>query len=172
MGIINIGQEAIDRNQLWNTAYTVVNKNAPANGTGTITCIEIWANTNLSNCEVATFFVVSGNNLSTRDHVTIGTVTAGSKQIFTIDSESNPISLEVHEGDFIGIHATSGNIERYDGVGEGVLLYRTPQGDFIPCENIEFTEYGGDMSLYGIGETPPAPKDSSRTGIYSFKTLK
>ena len=63
---IDIGSPAIN-NTDYVGAYTTVGKENPANDTGTIDTIEIYAKVSLVNCEVATFFVVLSNNLSTRD---------------------------------------------------------------------------------------------------------
>ena len=78
MAEIVIGSEAINRADFYGAGGTRVVKDNPANGSGTITSIEIWAKASLSDCEVAIFYVVSGNNLSTRDTETIGSVTGGS----------------------------------------------------------------------------------------------
>ncbi|MBA7591969.1 hypothetical protein ES708_34140 [subsurface metagenome] len=90
------------------SGYTNVNIGNPANASGKITSVEIWANTILFDCKVGIFYVVSGNILSTRDWVQIGTVTAGAKKTFEVD-------LEVEEGDYIGI-CQEGDIE-YDTSG-------------------------------------------------------
>lgn len=146
---IDIGSAAVNRASFL-YPQTTVNKANPANATGTITSIEIWAKVDLVNCEVATFFVVSGNNLSTRDTVTIGAVTAGSKQTFTEDSGSDPISLNVEAGDYIGIWYTSGQLDKTDA---GIGTWQE-SGDNIPCENQLFDTTSDDtISLYGTGET-------------------
>lgn len=139
---IYIGANAIDRDTSMGP-YTMINNNS-ANESGTITSVEIWASINLTNCEVATFFNVSGVNFSTRDYEAIGTVTSGSKQTF-------PVSLNVEAGDFIGIHYTAGNIERDTASCNGMWI---KSGDNIPCTNITFTSYATSaISLYGTGTT-------------------
>lgn len=86
---------------------THINKTNPADGTGKITQVKIYAYANLSNCEVGIFYrpdpVGFPNKLSTRDVVTIGTVVSGSEQTFGVD-------LEVVEGDYIGIVFTAGYV--------------------------------------------------------------
>ena len=117
----------------------------PANESGTITTVEIWPNITIYLCEVATFYVVSGNNLSTRDTHAIGTVTAGSKQTFS------DLSLDVQSGDYLGMYYSSGNMER-DTSGFDGLWYLA--GDNIPCTNAAFTVLTSNaMSLYGTGTT-------------------
>lgn len=164
LALIDIGSPAIDRSGNHGPTYTIVLKENPADGTGTITSIEIWAYGNLSGVTVATFFLVSGNILTARDSHSIGSVTAGSKQTFEV-------SLDVEFGDYLGMYWTGGFMDfNYSGyVGFWRVL-----GDQTNCSDYEFTFVSGDtLSLYGTGETPPPPpiyKDSARTGIYSFKT--
>jgi len=156
---IDIGSDPTDREDSLASNTTWIDKNNPANETGIITSIEIWAETELENCEVAIFYVVSGNNLSTRigGTVTLGTVTAGSKQTFTEDSESDPISLNVVAGDYIGIFYTAGTIERsFSGAGTWGAV-----GDYIPCINVAFAVNANrSISLYGTG--------GSETGILTI----
>ncbi|MBA7568986.1 hypothetical protein ES708_10723 [subsurface metagenome] len=155
--VFNIGNPAIDRDS-WTDVYTLVDKLNPASASGKITSIEIWANTPLSNCEVATFYVVSGNNLSTRDTEAIGAVAAGSKQTFTVD-------LDAQVGDFIGIYFTAGKIERTSVTGG--MGYWYSSGDRIPCTNQAFTitTVGGALSLYGTSKTA-ADIDIGNPAIY------
>ena len=145
---IDIGSEAIDRpNNHDCTNYTFVWLDNPANATGIITSIEIYAYTDLTDCEIATFYVESGNNLTTRDNVTIGSVTSGSKQTLTEDSESNPIALNVQEGDYLGIYCTTGRLEANTSTGNE---FWWKASNNIPCNNLLFG-YGGStlVSLYG-----------------------
>jgi len=151
MTAIDMGSGATDRGTS-DADYTNINKGNPANATGTITSIEIWSNTNLDNgAKIATFFLVSGTNFSTRDSVTIGAVTSGSKQTFTTDSSSNAIALEVESGDYIGIYFSDGAIE-YDNSGCSGVWSTT--GDKIPCTDQSFTLYSDDaVSVYATGAT-------------------
>ena len=140
---IDIGMPAINRGTSMDD-WTIVNMGNPANDSGKITSVEIWANQDLIACEVATFFVVAGNFLSTRDTELIGAVTAGSKQTFVVD-------LDVVVGDYLGIFPGTENIE-YDASGfAGVWRIGSDQ---IPCTNVEFSVGSGDaVSVYGTGTT-------------------
>jgi len=141
--VINIGMPAIDRGASLGS-YTLINIGNPANASGKITSVEIWASGYLENCEVATFFVVSGNNLSTRDYEAIGGVHHGSKQTF-------PVDLDVEVGDYIGVYYTSGSIERDTSGYDGCWYTNTDQ---IPCTDFTFsTSSGSAISLYGTGAT-------------------
>lgn len=149
---IDIGCEAINRGTYASggtSGKTLVNIGNPANASGKITTIEIWANDEMEDVVVATFFVVSGNNLSTRDTHAIGTVSDG-KQTFP------GLDIEVEVGDYLGIqwaHSVWDRIEADDSGGSG--LWRCT-GDQIPCNDVTFTVDAGQViSLYGTGETPP-----------------
>jgi len=98
----------------------------------------------MENCEVATFYVVSGDNLTTRDTYAIGNVTAGAKQTFAVD-------LDVEVGDYIGIYNSAGAIEVDLSGGSG--LWRL-NSDEIPCTNETFgSEADNRISLYAEGVT-------------------
>ena len=141
---IDIGEPAIDRGSQIYYSRTFVNQGNPANESGSITSVEIWANITINNCEVATFYVVSGNNLSTRDTEFIGTVTAGSKQTFEVN-------LDVQAGDYIGIWVPSGAMEYETSGGGG--MWRNEE-DQIPCSDVSFSLYADYVvSLYGTGAT-------------------
>ena len=139
---ISIGSTASDRGSSLTVTYTMQVKNNPANESGTITKVEVWANSNLSNFEVATFYYI-GAGAYTRDNETIGSVTAGSKQTFTV-------SIECQTDDVIGYYGTAGDIEN-DTSGGGGGDYKV--GDYIPCSDEAFTNIAGyEFSLYGYSE--------------------
>jgi len=151
--VIEIGSPADDRPAQWNPDYYYINEGVSATGSGTITSIEIWANTSITGCKVATFFVVSGNNLSTRDSVTIGAVAQGAKRTFTEDSGSNPIALEVQTGDYLGMYYATGKVDISSSGGAG-MWHAVDSGDNIPYDNVLFTHIDSyAMSLYGTGIT-------------------
>ncbi len=141
--IVDIGCPAIDRPYYLTGPRTTINRGNPANATGIIKTIEIYADSDLSGCKVATFYVENGNKLTTRDYEEIGAVTAGSKQTFTV-------SLEVQEGDYIGMSYSNGVMERELYEEEGVWHESIDQ---IPCYNHEFAiGVTWAVSLYGIGK--------------------
>ena len=161
MAAIDIGSPAIDGNSTAQAKYARVEMANPANTSGKITSIEIWAYSDMTAVEVAMFYrldpVTFPNKLTTRSNVTLGNIAAGEHSILngnpiTVDSVGNPISLNVVEGDFIGINATGGNIE---GTSSGAgHWYSAVAGDRIPCTNYTFaiqTNY--TLSLYGTGAT-------------------
>jgi hypothetical protein len=160
---IDIGNPAIDRTgPERGNGITWVDKNIPANATGKITTVEIWAYyANLAGCEVATFSA-SGNDLATRDYETVnngngaGVVIKGSKQTFTVD-------LDVVAGDYIGLYYSSGYLES-DSVTCTGDLYHT--GDMIPTASQTFSTHANEMiSLHGIGATAEAGGNAIMMGI-------
>lgn len=164
--LIDIGCPAIDRTYTGFDSYTFICKTNPANASGKITSIEIYLGSYANTLYVGIFHLISTNHFSTRSYQYLGTGIIPGYYQFDVD-------LDVEEGDFIGFYST-GNID-WDGSG-GSGLWSV---DFLamPCENQEFTPNTSWpnllISLYGTGETPPIIiKDSARTGIYSFKTLK
>jgi len=143
---IYIGAPAINRGTVF-TQYTTINNN-PANESGIINSVEIWSDTDLANCEVATFYRPdpSGfpNNFTTRDTYYIGVVLDDAKRTFSVD-------LDVEAGDYIGIYYTTGTIERDNKGCDGMWA---KSGDYIPCTNINFYNYATSaISLYGTGTT-------------------
>lgn len=154
LAVIDIGEPAIVRPTTYSeNQWTVANIGNPANGTGKITSVEIYVQsyaTDMLDVEFATFYIVSGNNLSTRDHEYIGTIdtsVAGHHQ-FDVD-------LDVQEGDYLGfVTSTQTMIYLATSGGEGTWYH---SGDEIPCTNVTFgIDAGWVISLYGTGITPPA----------------
>lgn len=140
---IDIGMEAINRDSRA-PAGTLINRGNPANASGKITSVEIYANSDLKECKVATFYETDTNKFSTRDYEAIGTVTAGSKQTFTVD-------LDVVAGDYLGIYYSGGYIE-FDTFGVGYWYIFS--ADHIPCTEQAFTYRSSrTISLYGTGTT-------------------
>ena len=149
---IDIGALATDRGTYLTYGWTYVSKDNPANASGTITSVEIWAAfTNLANCVVGTFYTTNGNTLKCRDSATIGAVTAGSKQTFTEDSEEEPLAIAVEAGDYIGIYFTTGYIEADNSEYAGVWYVSNEHID--PDDEATYDVYANyAMSLYGTGE--------------------
>ena len=140
---IDIGSPAIEQEGSVLKEFTHIGKENPANASGKINKVEIWAYKNLLNTIVATFTQVAENVFTARDSQYIGTVISGSKQIFSVD-------LEVAEGDFIGIYFTSGMcMMHFAGVGRWALY-----GDQSSCSEATFN-FTADrtISLYGTGST-------------------
>ncbi len=144
---IEIGSPAIFGDLTLGPNWTHINKNNPANISGKITNVEIYASESLENCEVATFYIVSENVFSTRDTHAIGNVTGGSKQTFP------GLDITVEKGDYIGIVFTAGALYNNSSGGDGRWY---TSGDYIPCTNKIFSFSSFDIiSLCGTGEGFP-----------------
>ncbi len=149
---VDIGAAAINRisNVIQNITYVTLDN--PANATGTLDTIEIWANANLSGCRVGTFYLVSGTTYHCRDSATIGAVTSGSKQTFVAPGDFT--AFDVVTGDFIGMYFTLGQMEMSSSGGSG---YYIKAGEYIdPGDEASYIiKSGRAISLYGTGtETP------------------
>ena len=140
---IDVGPGATDRASNESALYTYIVKTNSANAIGITDTFEIWANTNMTGCECALFYVVSGDNLSTRDSEAIGNVTAGSKQTFT------GLSMTTVTGDYLGVYFLTGTIDEVTSGGGGIWY---EGADRIPCVNNAFgTVASWEMSIYATG---------------------
>ncbi|GAG65246.1 unnamed protein product [marine sediment metagenome] len=148
MTAINMGSTASDRPGTVTAANTWILKDNPAGATGKIARVDIWANTNLTSCDVGIFYIISGTNFTTRDSKALGAITGGLKQTFVVD-------LDVVTGDYLGIYWTiSANAIEYSETGASGMWYKS--GDYIPCTNEEFSDYihsAATISVYGRGAT-------------------
>ena len=143
---IDIGSSATDRNSQSAALYTYIDLANAANSDGEITSVEVWAKQSMTGLRVGTFYLVSGTTYRCRDSVTLGAVTAGSKQTFT------GLNIEVKKGDFIGCYYLTGTIEFSTSGGSG-MRFTGSAGEYIDKDD-ETTYYlytGGAMSVYGTG---------------------
>ena len=107
MAVIDIGPGATDRASTFNFKYTWIGLNNPANDSGVLDTIEVYAvNNNIKETKVGTFSQRDTNKFTNRDYESLGTVTYGSKQTFT------GLNCDVVSGDYLGIFYTDGQVER------------------------------------------------------------
>jgi hypothetical protein len=150
MALIDIGSAAVEGDDYWDFGNIWINSANSSNGTGEITSIEIYSHVAMTGCDVATFYrpdpINFPNKFTTRDWITIGDVALGYNQF--------DISLNVVEGDFIGIRFADGYIKSTVTVDTIWMVTR----DNIICDNISFSaDLTGLLSLYGTGETVEEP---------------
>jgi len=166
-GTITIGAAAISRAALQSFNKTVIEYDNPADGDGIIDTIQIYPYVTMTDTEVAMFYVVSGNYLSTRSNCDIGTVTAGAPDpdVFT------GLSLSVLTGDYLGLYASGGAIHK-DTFGTG-YWYNASGYDRIPCTNQSFSWISSrTLSLYGTGtESGGNPDISNTPAIWEVGTV-
>ncbi|MBA7622115.1 hypothetical protein ES703_29486 [subsurface metagenome] len=145
---IDVGADPIDRFSAGAYNNTHVEKSNPANASGILHSVKVFAFANLTGLRVGTFYTTNGNTLKCRDSAVIGNVTAGSEQTFS------ELSIAVEEGDYIGCYFTGGSIERdfFGFVGS----WSVP-GEYIDPgdETTYFFFDGAAISLYGYGDIPP-----------------
>jgi RHS repeat-associated protein len=149
-GVVDVGAGAIDRSGTVNSAgYTDLDMANPANADGRVTSISLWFNQAATGVRVGTYYLVSGSTYRCRDSATIGSVAAGSKQTFIVDSAGNPLSLEVKAGDLIGWYVASGTLEK-DASGAGI---RYILGEYIDAgdQASYSTASGYGVSIYAEG---------------------
>ena len=165
---IDIGAPAINGNLTRSSGVTMIETMNPANASGVINSVEIWANTNMSGVRVGTFYTTNGNTLKCRDSATIGAVASGSKQTFTEDSGSTSLAIAVETGDYFGIYWTGGTLEADYDSSNGYPGHWYANGEYIDPD--DETGYGLQdsyaLSFYGTGEeaggaTPQAVGDGS-----------
>ena len=149
---IDVGASAIDRDAYYGKGQTYIGTANPANATGTLDTIEIWAHLNLTLCEAITAFWISNVSGSediyeTRDEHAIGSVTAGSAQEF-----SGIANFDVETDDCIGMYFTVGYIQ-VDPYGDGAGRWYYEAGDQTAAENQATYWWSGarDGSIYGTG---------------------
>ncbi len=140
---LDVGSGAIDRPSYENPANTLIDLANPATLTGTLISVEIWAHSNLTGLRVGTFYLVSGTTYKCRDSETIGAVTAGSKQTFSV-------SINIEAGDFIGCYFDTGQIDWSASGGSGYMYIA---GEYIdPEDQAVYTLAANQaISLYGTG---------------------
>jgi len=140
---IDIGCPAINRAAFHASGNTLINTGNPANASGKITSVQVYALSTMSNCVAIILDLVDTNTFTARDYQAIGTVTSNAVRTFDVD-------LDVEAGDYLGIYFTDGSLEKgWDGVG---IWYKS--GDYKECVEEVFTfQADGILSLYGTGTT-------------------
>jgi len=154
-GTIDVG-ETTNLSYDW-SGYTLVDKANPANADGTIDTVLVYPNVTVTNVELATFYVVSGNNLTSRDNETyIGEIASGGERTLT------GLSIDILTTDYIGLWHDSG---KFYGVmsGAGGLWYAA--GDKIPSDNQAFSSLAtASVYLYGTGTESGGGETYNETG--------
>lgn len=144
---VDIGSEAIDREQHTGDGNTMIEPNSQATKAGVITQIDIWMFENATTVKVATFFKTNGNTFTARDSANLGGVLSGAKREITQDSVGAPLAIAVQIGDYIGLYSDDGDIEiDLFGAGNGWVL----AGDQTGCVATVFGEHGG-LRTYSLG---------------------
>ncbi len=178
---IDIGAEPIDRAQYALCGWTFIDKNNPANASGTLHTIKIYAEFNIRALIVGTFYTINPllslptgaaipDSLRTPHQGVIVRAKPPPEpeppthkcrdSVFIGDVEAGAertfteLSIDVQEGDYIGCFFIAGSIEADS---EGFAGYWYAFGEHIdPGDEAEYLFYDGNaISLYGIGEPTP-----------------
>ena len=140
---IVVGNPAIYTLDSSNAGYTRMDICSPANGTGTITSIELYATGDLDSIMVGIFYAIDATHFTTRSYAALGTAEVGLNQY--------DVDLEVEEGDFIGLYWNDANINYTEETCAG---YMAISGNRIPADNqLLILTSDRRLSLRGIGTT-------------------
>lgn len=142
---IDVGAACIDRGSDVSLTYTIVSLDNPANANGTIDYVCAWFKDDPAGVEVASFVDEGSNFLSTNEATALPDRGIGQQEY---NAPGDFTAFNINAGEYIGIHAASGRIER-DLAGSG-YWYKT--GDYIPASSERFTfQIGRIQSLYATG---------------------
>lgn len=144
MGAIDVGTGAVDFASTRGGGYTRIDVNNPANDSGTLSNMEIWANTNLSNVKCGTFSGAAPN-FDDRDYETLGTVASGSKQTFV------GLDCDVVTNDYLGIYYSAGDLDHDTAVGAG--HYWVAGDKFGGGSNAYTLNTTSSIAIYATGYT-------------------
>ena len=150
--VITMGNDPINQTSTSLGWTTQIDGNVPANASGTITSIEVWAGNAWIGVQVATFYRPDPDNFpnkfTTRDYETLPNNASAGYQQYDVD-------IDVVEGDFLGIYLPRYYYIDYTTGAAGWSFTSSPY-DQIPCTDITFgINPSRKMSLRGTGETPP-----------------
>jgi len=155
MAAIDVGAAAINRGSTFGDNRTILNAENPADGDGSITTVEVWASTDITNFKVGLVYLVSGTTYKCRDSEVVGNVTSGSKNTFS------GLDIDVAVGDFIGGYLPGGSTLERDLSGYAGSYYHS--SDYMdPNDSTSYYLVAGDaVSLYATGETAGATYEVS-----------
>ena len=137
------------------SGYTVVDKANPANLDGTIDHLDVWIRSYTSGTiDLAAFFVVSGDNLSTRGTATGLTPATGDNDF---DAPGDFTAFAIDAGDYLGVWVPD-SISLDRGSGGAGFWYQGPP-DGIPSTNRKFFTLAAVVAIYGTGVTAAVPGD-------------
>ena len=153
-GTLDIQPQSLDvgaaaTNRATNTDFlerTIIAKENPVNGDGTIESAELWLYIDCADTDVG-MVAMSGNNATIRDYENIGSIASGSKQT------ASGLTTTCTSGDYIGISSPEtgqGHIER-DSSGTGYWITASDV-QLASLSSTACNSYSSrTISLYGTG---------------------
>jgi hypothetical protein len=155
LALIDIGPGVTSEASNIAAGSTLVDKANPANDTGTIDHLEvrIFSSPSPGTVDMATFFVVSGDNLSTRASADDLPIPAGSSNtVYEFDAPGDFSAFDVELGDYLGIFLNGVALNSAATGGAGIWFVLA--ADHIPCTNQAFSVAAGfKISVLGTGVT-------------------
>jgi hypothetical protein len=153
MSAIDIGYGAADYDSFRGQGYTTIDKNNPANDTGTLTSVEVFMY--MADCTTASFYWGTFSNrtstyfTSQSQSSNLGKIASGSKQTFTGQS------VAVTSGHYIGAYWTSNGDYRIEASGiTGSIPICVEYGNFFGSGEKKYnTSQNRYIGLYATGET-------------------
>ncbi|MFA5377837.1 MAG: PKD domain-containing protein [Dehalococcoidia bacterium] len=159
---LDVGAEAVTGSASPTAGYTDISLTNPLNASGQLSSIEVWAMTNCTGLKVGTFYNSGTGQYTCRSVVELGNVTSGSKQTYTTDASSNPISLTGVAGDYIGYHIDTGTWA-YNTGGTG-LYYKSGDQCVAGQSSTGWTLLADrDYSIYASGSNAGATLNDTET---------
>jgi len=140
-----IGAPAIVRASYTGSGASVIEKENPAPISGIVTSVDVYNHSLINYCTFAVLEKVGANAFTSRSVFSMGALPAG--------FSTQPVTLPVETGDYIGAYCGPGDWER-DNAGEG---YWYLVGLHFPCTATNFTFYT-PRTISVLGHiTVPAP---------------
>ncbi len=159
---LDVGAEAVTGSASATAGYTDISLTNPLNASGQLSSIEVWAMTDCTGLKVGTFYNSGTGQYTCRSVVELGNVTSGSKQTYTTDASSNPISLTGVAGDYIGYHIDTGTWA-YNTGGTG-LYYKSGDQCVAGQSSTGWTLLADrDYSIYASGSNAGATLNDTET---------
>lgn len=147
---IDVGSACSARANYLGGQTTVIDRNNPANATGTIDSVCVYAYSDpqqLNSPEFASFIDEGSNTFSTRGNVSVADQTSN-PQTYTAPGDFTV--FDINNGDYIGLTFVSGIIEVTEGSGDG--FWTTIVSDNIPASSVTFAFTDlREISIYATG---------------------
>ncbi len=160
---IDIGDAVVNGDSQGVTGATRITDATPATGHGILTSFSLWMSTAGTGVKMGTFSSDGSAKFTYNDHVTLGSVTAGSKQTWTGDT------CEVDTNDVLGWYSDVGAVERHSAGTNGIYHV---SGDQFSSGQKTFTvqDPSGYLMIHATGtNAPDAPTSVSATDNLTTK---
>lgn len=167
---IDVGAACIDRAGSAGSGSTNLEGSNPANATGTIDSVCVYAATDMSGIEFASFADEGSNSLSTNGDTNgsnLSATVAASPKTFTA-AGCDFTAFAINTGEYIGAYWSGGNLEKANaGVGKWDVA-----GDQVPCSSVTFSWTATRvLSIYATGAEVGAPVSLTIADFASATTI-